>query len=249
MKRTLAFLLLCAMPLAASAQVPPATVPARAYPGMQPAMNPHPNGITVNGSAMRKTAATSARLTIYLYSYATPPHPGAAAPTPAPLDATRIAPLVEALVSMGVARENITIPSSFAPQDRSATIVATVANPTATMIQNGISTVGHALTTMPGLSLGNAQIMLESNHCNEATDAARSAAIANARAKALATAKDLGVHLGPVLNVIANDQSTQTGSCTWQYFMGQGNMPQISSPDDWISVQVFSNVTITYAIK
>ncbi len=216
---------------------------------MAPAANPRQNGITVNGFATRKTAATSARLTLYLYSVATPQRPGAPLTPPAPLDAAQLAPLIDALVAMGVSRDNITIPTAFGPQDRSATVIATVANPTAAMIQNGISTVGHALASMPNISLGNAQVTLESNRCGDATDASRSAAIANARAKASSTAKDLGVHLGPVQSVLANDQSSQTGSCTWQYYMGQGNMPQITSPDDWVSVQVSSAVTITYAIK
>ena len=124
-----------------------------------------------------------------------------------------------------------------------------VPNPTPAQMQAGISIVASALDQMPGIQLGNAQVQLESTHCGDVTDTVRGVAIANARAKAESVAKQLNVHLGSVVNVITSDQTPPNGVCQWPYSLGPGNLPQITSPDDWVSVPVYSAVTITYAIK
>jgi len=201
-------------------------------------------GITVSGSATKKVAATSAQLTLNFYSLQQP-KPNA---TPGPaLDETRLAPIIDAMVQAGVSRSDISFPLG-SRSDRNATLVATVPNPTASQMQRGISIVGSALDRMPELSL-NAQVQLQASNCGEVTDAVRGMAIANAREKAESVAKQLGVHLGAVVNVVANDQVPPNGICQWQYGLGQGNPTQLGSPEDWVSVPVYSSVSITYAIK
>ena len=247
MRTLLTILAMLVLPSAAVAQVQPVN-----RGPMTPYLpsNTRPDGITVSGSATKKVAATSAKITLYLYSFAIPPKAGAPPGTPPPLDPAKVQSVIEAVVKAGVPRENIATPQPLGASqfNNNTQIVATVANPTVAQIQNGIAILGAALVGMTGMSM-NAQVFLESSTCGEAGDSLRGAAIASAHAKAASIAKQLGVHLGSVLNVVASDQQPPNGICTWQYQMGNGNMPQFNSPDDWVSVPVYSNVTITYAIK
>jgi len=79
----------------------------------------------------------------------------------------------------------------------------------------------------------------------------RNQAIEHARAKADSIAKDLGVHVGSVLNVVSGEPNSPDGSCSTQYGVnGFNNNPaDPQSPQDYVTVPVFTNVTITYAIK
>jgi len=246
MRTFLTILAILVLPSVAVAQIQP---PSRApQPTFQ--ANSRPDGITVSGNATKKVPATSAKLTLYLYSF--PPQQKAGAPpaTPPPLDPAQIQAVIDAVVKAGVPRDNIATPQPLGAQryGNNAQILATVANPTVAQLQNGIAIISAAMAGMTGMSI-NAQVMLESANCGDVGDALRGAAIASAHAKATSIAKQLGIRLGPVLNVVANDQQPPNGVCSWQYNMGPGNMPQFSSPDDWVSVPVYSNVTITYAIK
>ncbi len=244
MRTILTLLTALTLPGAALAQVMPAGAPINRGPMVQYPSNSSFHGITVNGQATQKTAATSAKITLYLYSQQLQNQPVR------PLDETRLAPLIDALVKGGVPREQISIPSMFGPQPSgSVTVIATLAHPTPSQIQNGIGIVAAALSNMRGVMIGNAQVLLESSQCGAVGDAVRGEAIDNAHKKAASVAKQLGVHLGNVLNVNATDQGYQNGTCAWPYNMGPNNLPQITSPDDWVSIPVFSSVTITYAIK
>jgi uncharacterized protein YggE len=196
-------------------------------------------GITVSGTATKKIPATRAQVSIYFFSRA------------GGITATTLQPAVDALIKSGASKEDVSLPASLgSPANlNNATIVAILPNPTVAEMQSGISNVGAAIAGMNGISVGNVQVLLQTDNCGDSAESVRAAAIKNARAKAEATAADLQVHVGPVLNVITNDQVNPSGSCVSQYTVGQNNNGAIASPEDYVSVSVYANVTITYAIK
>jgi len=240
MKRTailVAALLL--LPLAAGAQV---VQRGPVMPGGAAAQNPA-HGITVSASASSRIPATSARITLNVSS----------ADRSLSLDAASLQPVVDALVKAGADPSSVQLPPNFSAPGRSnlASITATVANPTAAMMQSGIVTVGTSVASAKNLVLNGAMVMLIAQHCAGALDNVRGQAIERAHDKAESIAKDLGVHVGSVLNVQSFEQGWPDGSCQSQYnvngYMGSPDAPQ--SPQDYVTVPVQSNITITYAIK
>jgi uncharacterized protein YggE len=231
--------MLLALPSAAIAQIVPVQMPNRVPMAPASQSNAGAHGITVNGSAMKKFPATRAQISLSFYSRT------------ANIDTATMQPIVDALVKAGVARENVSLPASFGSPAtlNNATVVAVVPNPTVAQMQAGIASVGAAIAGMSGISLGNAQVLLETDRCADVIDTVRAGAIKNARAKADETARELQVQVGPVLNVVANDQVGANGVCSSQYSVGQGNNGAITSPDDYVSVPVYAGVSITFAIK
>jgi uncharacterized protein YggE len=234
MKRTailVAALLL--LPIAASAQaIPPARGPVQSG-----------NGITVTASASSRVPATSARIMLEVTS----------ADRSLSLDAQALQPVVDALVKAGADPASVKLPPNLRAPGKSsvASILATVAHPTSQMMERGIDIVGTSIASNKNLVLANAQVLLLVQHCADALDSIRSQAIARARAKAESIAKDLGVHVGTVVNVQSFEQGLPDGSCQWQYNNnGYGNVAdQPQSAQDYVTVPVQSNITITYAIK
>ena len=226
------------LPIAAGAQFVPQRGPMGSVP--QAAAN---HGITVSGSATTRVPATSARITLNLSS----------TDRSMTLDAQSVQPIVDALVKAGADPASVRLPPNFRAPGRSnvASITATVAHPTADMMRSGIVTVGTTVASMNGIILEGAMVFVTAERCQDALDAIRNQAIQHARAKADSIAKDLGVHLGSVLNVISNEQSSPDGSCSSQYSVnGFTNGPaDPQSPQDYVTVPVFTSVTITYAIK
>lgn len=201
------------------------------------------HGITVSGSAQSRIPATSARITLNL----------ATADRSLALDTQALQPLVDALVKAGADPASVHLPPNFSAPGKSniASITATVEHPTAAMMQNGIVTVGTSVAAEKNLVLNAASVWVIADRCADALDSVRAQAIARARAKAESIAKDLGVHVGSVLNVQSFEQSWPDGSCQSQYsingFMGNPDQPQ--SAQDYVTVPVQANITITYAIK
>ena len=221
---------ICAPASAQVRPIPPATV-----------QSPDQSaGITVSGMATQRLPATSARVRLML-----------ATRTNATLDSATLAPLVEALVQAGADRSSIVLPTQFQSPGKitSGQISATFANPTADMMQRGIASVGSTIATMSGVVLNNAQVELHRGDCADAATAARKAAIDQARAKAAATAEQLGMHLGRVTAVRVNDAASSDGSCASSYFIGSSMPQSLQSPQDYVTIGVFSSVTITYAIR
>ena len=187
--------------------------------------------------------ATSARITLNL----------ASTDRSLTLDAQTVQPVVDALVKAGADPASVHLPLNFGAPGRSnvASITATVAHPTSEMMQSGIVTVGAAVASMKDVVLNGAMVFMTAARCQDALDGIRNQAIERARAKADSIAKDLGVHVGGVLNVVSNEQNSPDGSCSTQYAVnGFNNNPaDPQSPQDFVTVPVFTNVTITYAIK
>lgn len=238
MKRTLAFLLLSAMPVAALAQ------PVPVNRGVMPvAGNPHAQGITVNASSSSSIAATKARIQLSLTS----------ATNTATLDKDSIQPLVDALIKAGADPASVDLPPGFSAGGNatSATLTVTVPHPTEAMMHEGIAAVGAAMMQLPKVRLSGANVMLSANDCSAAIDKARSGAIAAARSKARAIASDLGVGIGNVLSVTSNEGGNADGTCATQYYVGPGgtSFPAGSSNNSYVAIPVMSYINITFAIK
>ena len=242
MKRTLALLALSAFPIAASAQMAPAP-PAMGPRASATTASGRTTGITVSAAEMSPIAATTAQVLLSL---------GGATPQ-TQIDTATVQPIVDALTAAGA---QVTLPPGFAAGGyaNNAQITATVKNPTSEMMKSGILTVGAAAAKLPSLRIYNAQVTLRASDCSSAVTKARSAAISLARRKAEETAKELGVHVGAVISVNAYDQSSIDSSCTSQYSVGPGG-PQFYSngynieQNDYTTIPVVANVTITFAIR
>lgn len=232
----LAVAALATAPMHATAQVTPIgpRVP------MGTGSGPSADGISVSGTAENAVHADEALLTIHISS-----RNNATAITQETL-----APIVDAMVRAGVDRGSIRMPVYLSPQGARAnyaTIEATVPNPTAALLDQGISTVGAAFVAHPDLLLNNAQVQLTVKDCRQAADAARAAAIANARDNARTTAKQLGVALGTLLGAVATSVGpiNNAGACTSFLSLPNGST---NDPSD-LRVHVYANVTLRYAIR
>lgn len=228
---TTCVLLLASLASPAIAQIRPPMLPAP----------PDQGGITVSGTATERLPATSARVHLQLGTRN----------NALTLDAQALKPLIDALVQAGADRDSIVLPIQFQSPGRfnTAQISATVANPTVNAIQRGMTSVGSVIANMPGVLLSSAQVELRRTDCGEIESRARQSAIDRARAKALATAQQLGVHLGRVTAVRVNDQQTADGSCSSSYVIGPYMPQQMQNAADYVTISVYSNVTITYAIR
>ena len=236
----LAAAVLCAAtiaPLNAQLRPPVITGPG---PGIRGAPPDQTQGITVSAGASVRVAATSARVLLMLSTRN----------NALTLDSQTVAPVIDALVQSGVDRSAIILPLQFQSPGKfnNAEISATMQNPTVEKVQHGIVTVLSTISTMPGVFLNNAQIDLKTEDCASFQDQARKMAIDEAHTKALATARQLGVHLGTLVAVRVNDQQSQDSSCTSSYPAGIYSSP-LQTPQDYITINVYSYVTITYAIR
>ena len=207
-----------------------------------PPANPAPSahhGVTVSALGVSHVDAASVRVTLRLGSRT----------NAAIYNAQVLAPVVDAMVQSGVDRASIEMPPNFqAPSNAVfATISGTAKNPTVESMQRAVSTVGAAISAIPGAILQETQISLKADHCEAMQSDARSAAITIAHSKAVAIAKQLGVKLGPVTSVTSNEQAQPDGSCANSYSITPYS-PNIEKPADYLSIPVYSSVTITYAI-
>lgn len=238
MKRAwLCTLLLLAVPAAAAAQ----GVRVESGPSVPPP-NPSPSvhhGVTVSALGVSHIDAATARVTLRLGSRT----------NAAIYNATVLAPVIDAMVQSGVDRASIEMPPNFQAPGNAvfATISGTAKNPTVDMMQRAVTTVGAAISAIPGAILQETQISLKADHCEAMQSDARNAAIALAHNKAVAIAKQLGVKLGSVTSVTSNDQAQPDGSCANSYSITPYS-PNIEKPADYLSIPVYSSVTITYAI-
>lgn len=234
MKRaSLAILAMLFFPSTASAQVRPNPLP----PATAPVRSP---GITVAASAVETLEATSARISLRLGSRN----------NALIYNSQVLQPVIDALVQSGVDRNSIQLPLNFQGPGNAAfaTISGEISHPSTESMQRSISTVGSAIVAIPGAVLQDVQITLQAENCTEAQAKARSAAIAQARSKAQSIAKQIGVSLGSVTSISAFDQSTQDNSCSTSYSLSQYGTPFTKS-EDYITIRVFANVSMTYAIR
>jgi uncharacterized protein YggE len=237
MPRFLAALVLSAFATApALAQVSPEGVRLGNGPGTTT------HGITVTGTASARVPASSARIALTVTTR----------DRSLSLDTQSLAPVVDAIVKAGADPSSVHLPPNFAVPGGSniATITATVEHPTIDQMQQGIVSVGTVIASQKNMLLANAQVQLIAANCESAIDEARARAVKQARAKAESLAQDLGVHIGAALNVSSFDQLGADGGCSSTYYVNGGFNPQGPlTPNDYVTVQAATNVTVTYTIK
>ncbi|MDQ2865954.1 MAG: SIMPL domain-containing protein [Candidatus Eremiobacteraeota bacterium] len=208
-------------------------------PGNAPPVQ-HTQGVTVSASGLTHIEATSAHVTLRLGSRT----------NAAIYNAQVLGPVIDAMVRSGVDRASVQSPSLFGAPGNSgfAVISGDIAHPTTEMVQRGIAAVGAAIIAIPGAIAQDSQVTLHAQSCEAAQAKARSIAIAQAHDKASMLAKQLGITLGKVVSVSSNDQSQPDGSCANGYSISPYG-PSMETSGDYLSVPVYSSVTITYAIR
>ena len=229
--------LLMVMPLCAEAQLMP---PGSASMAIPPA-SARGQGITVSASASQRVPAATARISLHLGSR-----------NNALVYNTQVLqPVVDALVASGVDRGSIALPLNFQGPGNAtfATISGDVANPSIDQMQKGIMTVGAAIVAIPGAMLQDVQVTLRASGCSAAQSQARAESISEAHDKAVAIAKQIGVKLGAVVALTSNDQTLTDGGCTGSYSISPYGPSMMVKPSDYLMINVFSSVSITYAIR
>ena len=222
-----------------------APVPGRIPMGLPPiAARPGAtDGITVSGNATVQAQAAHAIVTLHVMS-----RNNAMAITAASLQ-----PVADALVRAGVERSSITMPLYLQGNARTnnAEVSGTVERPTQAMLQNGIAQLAGAFASMPDLILNAADIRLTADGCEQLEQKAEAAALHQARANADYIAKQLNVRVGAVQAVQASGFAPDLSqSCVTQYGIGPFGAPYpMQSAQDYLTVRVFSSVSVRYAIR
>jgi hypothetical protein len=197
-------------------------------------------GITVSGFATRDVPATKAATTVRISSSK-------------PFTLAEIKPLLDAVAKADGSGAQAVLPPFLmmggGPM-RQFTATGTVDHPTVKMLAGAIPVISAAFASAPQFTLDNAMVRLSVENCAAYVDQVRSDAVRDARRRAEAIARDLGVRLGAVEAVAATDQmQDQGGACTRQYFFPGGYGPnEPASIDDYVSVPVSERVTIRFAI-
>lgn len=199
-------------------------------------------GISVRGNGSATAPASTATLSLYVSSRN----------NAIVLNESTLSPIVDALVRAGVQRSDIVLPIYLTGNARTnnVTVTATVHHPSIAMLQNGIAGLGSSLTNSPDLIVNNAQVRLTLDDCTPTMQQAQIAALRQAHANAASIARQMGLHLGAVLAVDAqNMQMDAEGRCLSEYTLGpyQGN--QFTSPSDYLTVRITTSVSVRYAIR
>jgi len=190
------------------------------------------DGITVSAAGYAQAPADAAAVTLFVYS-----KKGGGEPAQAVLE-----PAVDALVKAGIARESIVV--------RNGSIYFTVDHPQLAAIQGALPGVTAAYQAQSDLVVNNANIVLYVNNCAKYQDAARNAAIAHARTKAESVAQSLGVGIGAIKAFNDNESPIDAqGRCQGGYQIPSYQNGELTSPADYLTVRIFANATIRYAIK
>ncbi|HET9029010.1 MAG TPA: SIMPL domain-containing protein [Candidatus Aquilonibacter sp.] len=243
MKRVFALMLFAALAPAtpASAQIhPPVSI---GPPGGPVTARNH--GITVYATGVSNVAADEATINLQISS----------ADNRLTLTRASLQPVIDALVKAGADPASVRLPLSAGAAPTNMTqLTATVTHPTVDEMKRGIITVGAAIAPLTSIQLRGAMVALRTNACADAAAKARTIAIASARKKAAAIASEVGVHLGSVVDVTANESSPD-GSCSTQYYVSPDG-PQFNtaygapaSDESYVMIPVRAFLTITYAIK
>jgi uncharacterized protein YggE len=202
-----------------------------------------PHGITVTGVGSSRIPATTVRISVQL----------GGADRSNVLDKPTLQPIIDALVKAGADRSRVRLPLTFSAGARTnmTSITATFVHPTAKTVQNGLASAAAAFATVKdAVVLYNLQVFVIAQRCQHTLAIARQQAIASARAKAEAIAKDLNVAIGPAISAQSTEMTSSDGSCFAQYFISaQGDPSGPQTSQDYVSVSASATITITYAIE
>jgi uncharacterized protein YggE len=200
------------------------------------------SGLNVTGSGSVEAQADSVTLLLRINSRA----------NAMSITAAALQPIEDALVRAGVDRNNITLPPYLQGSVRvnNAIISATVQHPTSDMVRNGIAQLGDAFGANADLLLNSVEVRAKADNCEALTRQAQGMALREARTNADYLAAQLHVHVGAVQYVQANGSVDPTYGCTNTYAIGSfGPAFPVSDPQKYLTVRVFSSVTVRYAIR
>ncbi|HEY8314947.1 MAG TPA: SIMPL domain-containing protein [Candidatus Baltobacteraceae bacterium] len=209
------------------------------------AENSQPGGITVTATGSAQGPATDATFTLHVSQR------GGALQ----LNAHTLAPIIDAMVAAGVDRNSIALPPYMTPGGTNtnfATIVGKVNTPTVAMLRDGFTRVGAAVATIPNVIVNDGGVQLGRADCSEIQSHAQTDALLEARKQAAGIAAALGVRVGKPLSVVTNAQPRPYpggDACASFYSFGASGGPNFTNLADYLQVRVYSNVTITYAIR
>jgi uncharacterized protein YggE len=222
-------------------QVPPRPLPLPIGSApMIPAPRVTQSGILVSGAGMVSVPATSADVTLHVSSRN----------NALTLNQQTLQPIVNALVSAGVARDAISIPPYMvgAVHTNMAEIVAHVDHPTEAMLRQGMLILANAFAATPDILLNDAFVTVHGDGCQALWQQAEARAIAQARQDAEFIAKQTGVHVGELL--AAEEDTPPPESCARGFGIGPYGAPGMNyNFADLLTIQVRSNVQMRFAIK
>lgn len=198
------------------------------------------DGITVSGVGNLDVAATKAVTTFHISSMK-------------PFTLDDIKPLLDDVARADGSAGHVSLPpyANWIGPMRTFSATGTVDNPTAQMLASAIPIIAAAFAKSPGITLDNGSVTLTVANCETFIDRARSEAIHDARRRADAIARDLGVTVGAVKAISSIDQPQgPAGECQAGYYVpsGFGNEGP-ASLDDYVTVHVVEHVTVRYAIR
>ena len=216
-------------------------------------------GVTVPGYGLATVDADSAILELYFTRFYTEPQPDGGttrpgAETPAgtlgPITETDLQPVIDAIVSEGVAREDIQFLGGtyYDPYSSSAALRVTERN--LDLIDGVVSAATAAADTLLDIVLQSTSISYTVQDCAALERAAMDAAVADANERAAAFAGALGVELGGIAGASDYAYSPFGGTPCSIGYMGPVPVGGVTySQSQAREVQVYANVSITYAIE
>lgn len=229
----------------AVAQIPISTPIRHLPPGPRASADNH-GGITVSGTGQATGAAQQARITLQIVSRN----------NQMTLNAQTLQPIVDALVRAGADPKSVVEPPYLTGPAKSAfaTLTATVQNPTADQLQRGVLMLSQTFAGMPDIAVQGAAVNLTIDDCTALRSNARRAALAQAHVQATDIAQQGHVSLGGIIAVQSygdggGGNPNVPASCGSFYQLGPATNAQFTSPDDYLRVRVFMNMTVTYAIR
>ncbi len=218
-------------------------------------------GITVTGNGLATADADSAVLEFYFNSSGYPmygsdtPMPVPPSTPPAGQEATPIteealAPVIDAIVTAGAARDDIELMNVWAdPYNSSGTLRVTLDNLGSV---NAVRDAGqNAASSLSGIYLSSTNLLYTLSDCTALEQEALKAAVDDAGERATVFAQALGVGLGDIIGASdygyyggPYDGALGCGSSGGPYPIYDGYPGGQSS-----TVQVYANISVTYAIQ
>jgi len=212
-------------------------------PGIEPQPAPVP------GSSSSSSAGSGSTPGIAVGEPAPVPPDATQQQTVEPITEATLQPIIDALVGAGVARADIQFLNAYADvYSSSATLRATVRNlgSVDAVVQAGTN----AAAGLTGATLGGTNISYTAGDCSALEKAAMAAAVEDARSRGAAFAETLGVKMGGVIGASHYAYSPYGGSPCGSNYGGPiplGGVPYNRGGST--DVQVFTNISVTYAIE
>ena len=205
-----------------------------------------PVGISVHGNGVAAFAADVAQVTLGLSSRNKKPT----------ITLHSLRPIVDALIRAHADPKSIGMPIFLYNPGTTAyaNVSATFEHPTLPTMVDAVKSISQTVAGMPDILVGWASVIVTSNKCDDLRYKALRHALETAHTQAVEIARAGGFSVGKMLWVRATsgDTSAMSGatvaSCSSRYQLSPGNYPAFGKLSDYLRVQVFANVDVTYAI-